>query len=364
MNMMQLPNIDISFKQQASSFVARSQRGLVILIVKDETNITFNTKEYTLVTEVEKDVPLYTTSNLQYIKDCMLGLPNKVIVIRIAIAGVLADALAIAEGYNTGWICIADGIKTEMDTLATWAKQIRLAKKTFKAVVFEPTAPSDDEGVVELGNAEVTFLDTRSIVTSEKFLPTLTGFLAGANVEKGTTYLAMSNLDSTTAMSDTDINEQLNLGKLMLINDEGVVKIGLGINSLTELDETHTEDMQQIEVIEVKDMILDDIRKTFKNSFIGKYRNNPDNQIIFISAVNGYLTALADSTILDKNFANVSAIDVEAQRKAWVDAGTAEAALWTDAIVKNNSFKRQMFLSGQIKILQSLTDLDFSISMQ
>ena len=33
-----MPEIIITFKQQAASFIERSQRGIAILIVKDDTN--------------------------------------------------------------------------------------------------------------------------------------------------------------------------------------------------------------------------------------------------------------------------------------------------------------------------------------
>jgi hypothetical protein len=187
------------------------------------------------------------------------------------------------------------------------------------------------------------------------------GYLAGANVEKGTTYLVMANLSSVVQPSDVD--STLNSGKLVLINDESVVKIALGVNSLTTFDTAKTEDFRYIEIIEAQDLMLDDIRSTFKNSFIGKYKNKYDNQVIFISAVNSYLKDLAKSDILDSEYENKSDIDVEAQRQAWISVGKTEANDWSEVIVKNNSFKRQMFLSGQVKILFSLTDLEFNINM-
>ncbi|ACL77245.1 hypothetical protein [Ruminiclostridium cellulolyticum] len=33
-----LPNVQIQFKQLANSFVQRSERGIVVLIIKDDTN--------------------------------------------------------------------------------------------------------------------------------------------------------------------------------------------------------------------------------------------------------------------------------------------------------------------------------------
>lgn len=367
----ELPNIDIVFKQLASSFINRSSRANVILIIRDDTNKTFNTKEYTLETDAEKDTALYTSENLQYIKDTFVGLPGKVTVVRIdKTGGNIGDALSIVAGLGNGWIGIAEGtlaegesstVTADEDTLATWVKQMEQQKKTFKAAVFSPTVPPDCKHVVVLNNPKVVFKDSRGEQTGDKFIPTLLGYLAGANVGKGTTYMSMGNLSSVT--QPADVTAALNAGQLVLINDEGTVKIGLGINSLTTLDESHTEDEKFIEIVEAQDMMLDDIRSTFKNNYIGKYKNKLDNQIIFISAVNTYLNELAKQGVLDDEFSNKSDIDVDTQRQAWV-ASDPSASTWSDTKVKQNAYKRQLFLTGNVKILFSMTDLSFSINMQ
>lgn len=358
----QLPVIDIMFKQQAKSFITRSARGNAILILKDSTDLSFTTKQYKSIKEVMVDEAKYTAINLQYIKDTFEGNPNLVTVVRIAADGTIANALATVATLNTGWIGFAEGTAQEYDTLVTWTIEQRdTYKKTFKSVVFEPTTQANHEGVVELGNTKVTFKDARKEVTGDKFIPTLIGYLAAANVEKGTTYSEMKNLVSVVEPSN--VNASLQLGKLTLINEDDIVKIGLGINSLTTVNEKKTEDFKFIEIIEAQDLILDDIRNTFK-SFIGKYKNNYDNQVIFLSAVNSYLKLLEDEEILDENFKNIAIINVEAQRQAWLDAGKAEAIDWDEATVKNRTFRRQVFLAGNIKILQSITDLSFNINME
>lgn len=357
-----LPSIDITFKQLASSFVERSQRGNVLLILKDDTDKTFSVKDYSLSTDVTADASKYTAANLQYIKDAMVGLPNKITTIRIDTTAELSVALAIASGYSTGWIGIAEGTTEEQGELATWIKQQRSLKKTIKGIVYKPTTPPDSEAIANLSIDKVTFSDSRGEQTGDKFVASLLGFLAGCNVEKGSTYLQMTNLTSVTAMLDADVNTALEAGKFMLINDEGKVRIGAGINSLTTLGTDKTEDFKYIEVVETMDLILDDIRKTFKNDFINKYRNKTDNQMIFISAVNSYFRSLASSDILDSNYNNTSYIDTVAQKNAWI-AVDATAKDWTEVKVKNMAFKKQMFLAGNIKILQSMTDLSFNIAM-
>ena len=89
---------------------------------------------------------------------------------------------------------------------------------------------------------------------------------------------------------------------------------------MTTFDKVKVEDFRYIEVVEAMDIIEDDIRRTFKNDFIGKYKNNLDTQMIFLSAVNGYFRSLAKDEILDDTYQNVSFIDIEAQRQAWLTA--------------------------------------------
>lgn len=357
-----LPTIDIIFKQKASSFVQRSERGEVILIVKDDTDKTFSTKTYNLITDIDVDTAKFTPENLQHIKDCMLGLPNKVFVIRVDTTKTVTDALNIVPTVvSTGWIGMADSVSADSDTIATWIKQQRLLKKTYKAVVFAPTIPPNSEGVVELANTNVTFTDsTRGTKSGSEFVSTLLGYLAGANITRSTTYLKMANL--TSVVEAADDNVAIAAGKLVLINDNGTVKIGLGVNSLTTFDTVKTEDFSSIEVVEAMDLMLDDIRSTFKNNFIGS-RNKYDYQVIFISAVNNYLNSLEDIDVLDNLYNNTSYVDIEAQRQALIAAGKTEAATWEDAKVRNNTYKKSVFLMGDVKILQSMANLKFNINM-
>lgn len=357
-----LPDINILFKQRAATFTQRG--GVAILLLKDDTDKNFNTAEYKTLTDLELDEAKYTPTNLQYIKDTLLGKPSKVVVIRVDVEKEVTDALNIVKNlYSTGWISLVSETKTDYDTLVSWIKTRRdTDKKTFKAIVFNPTTPPDYEGVVVLGNEKVIFKDnTRGEKAGYEFLPTLLGYIASAGVDTGTTYMAMENLKTVSEPAST--NQEIQAGKLVLINDENMVKIGLGVNSLTTFTQDK-EDFSLIEVIETMDLIKDDIRKTFKNNYIGKFKNKLDNQMLFISAVNTYFSNLAARDVLDNSYNNESFIDTGAQRKAWVDSGKAEAKEWDDSTVKNNTFKRKLFLGANIKILTSMTDLTLVITME
>ncbi|EHI98043.1 hypothetical protein CDLVIII_1344 [Clostridium sp. DL-VIII] len=369
----EMPNIDVSFKQKANSLVDRSERGYAILIIRDDTVKTFDYREYDIITDVKEND--YSSSNYQYINDIFAFAPYKVCIVRIdataeegETAPTIADALNIvSQNVATGWITIGNGSADDFTTLSSWIKtKATMEKRTYKAVVFNVTIAPDEKHVVNFVNDHVTFSDTtRGEVEGVHYCPSLIGILAKCNISQGCNYFKCTNLSKVTEVDDR--NAALGAGKFILINDGANVRIARGINSLiTTNGTTITEDMKEIEVVEAMDLMQDDISTTFKEDYLGGgYKNKYDNQILFISAVNGYFKELsAEGTdVLDGEYDNKSDIDVEAQRAAWIAAGTSEASGWTDLQVRKNTFKRSLFLTANAKVLQSMVDLKFAINL-
>ncbi|WP_297422096.1 phage tail sheath C-terminal domain-containing protein [Clostridium sp.] len=357
------PNIDISFKQKANTAVERSERGYAILIIRDDT-VTTSYVEYNGIDEVDSSD--YTSNNYQYIKDMYTFAPYKVCVVRIASADTnISDALTIVkQNVKTGWIGIADGTSVDFETLSSWiATQDDTNKETYKSVVYKATSAPDNMHVVNFVNDYVIFSDTtRGKQAGVEYIPSLIAILAKCNITQGCNYFKCSNLSSVVEVPNNAT--ALTNGQFVLINDGEYVRILRGINSMTTTNgSTKTEDMKEIEVVEAIDIMLDDIRTTFKDDYLGKYKNKYDNQVLFISAVNSYFKSLEDEGVLDDEYDNISYINVVAQRNAWIGVGKTEASTWTDAQVKQNAFKKSLFLSANAKVLESFVDLDFVINL-
>ncbi len=362
--MISLPSIEINFKQLAGSLIARSQRGVAILIVKDASDKAPVFAEYKDMSELEKDKAKFTATNYQYIRDVLGYALNKVVVITVGTVNIpdMAKALEqIEKNVKTGWITIADGDGVEFATLASWIKSKEQDRKTYKAVLHKATAPNCKH-IVNFYNDEVEFADERGAQSGEAYCPSIMGILASCNIKRGTTYFECADLKR---VEETDDNEKaVSEGKFILINDVDKVKVALGINSMTAIDAlTATEDMKFIDIVEAMDLINDDISSVFKTSYLGNYKNNYDNQILLISAVNSYFKQLADDYVLDGNHLNKVDVDVVAQRAAWAGVGKVEAENWTVQEVKNNPFKRTVFLIGDIKILGAMENLKLNISL-
>lgn len=355
-----LPKILIKFQQLAASFVQRSERGIAILILRDDTEGGNGYAAYTDATELT-DAP-YTDANKQAITDAMSFGPLRVGVAKIGSTDELAAGLALVTAQEkTGWITVVDGTSTDWTALVTWIKAREAEDKSWKAVVYNATAP-DSMHVVNFVNTSVTFADARGQKTGSSYTPALVGLLAACNVERGATNYLCSNLSRVEVPESPDT--VVGAGKFILINDDDEVRVGVDVNSLTTTDgKTKTEDMKYIETVEAMDLLRDDIARTFREDYMGQYRNSLTNQMLFISAVNYYFQQLAASNILDQEHENSVEVDVAAQRSAWLGSGKSEAAEWDDATVRSNTFKRTVYLAGDVKILGSMANLEFQVTL-
>lgn len=356
-----MPTIDIIFKKLAATLISRSARGVASLIVKDDTQgATPTVAEYRSVLEVESDK--FTSANVQYIKDVFTGGAAKVIVASVPTmsTNVVADAIEVIGSRKYNWIGLAEGEADEQDYLSLYIKEQEAKKKSIKAVVHKAMKP-DSQHVINFTNETVTYKDGTT-VSGEKFVARLLGLLAGLPLTQSATYYSFADLASVKEPDDLD--GAINKGEFVLFNDEDVVRVARAINSLVTLSSTVSEDFKKIIIVETLDQIREDISAVFKNGYMSKYKNRYDNQVLFISAVNGYFASLASDEILDSAYDNRADVDVEAQRQAWIASGKKEAAEWDDQTVKNNSFRSNVFLAGNIKVPDAMEDLQFGIELQ
>lgn len=361
-----MPRIDITFEQKAVSLIGRSERGVAILIVRDDTSKTFTHKQYSDLSAAQADESLYTAENYAAVCDMLGFAPYQAHVFRCDADGALADTLAeIGKCVKTGWLTIAGQSADDGLALSAWVKtQDNTKKKSYKAVCYNLTTAPDDMHVVNYVNTKVTFADDRGERDGVQYLPSLCGIFAVCNVQRGCTNYLCSNLADVAEVADNDA--ALGSGKFILVHDEdGDVRIAQGINSMTTTDgKTRTEDMQFIETVEAMDMMRDDITSVFRETYLGNYRNSRDNQMMLVAALNSsYFRQLQQQNILDPDYGNAARIDTDAQRAAWVASGKAEAADWDDDTVKANPFKRTVYLAANVKILGSMTDLILPITM-
>ncbi len=318
--------------------------------------------EYKGLSEVEKSD--YSDENYKIIEDVFLADINKLFVIKKPTAKTFDDVKKLVN-KKINWIAFAKAEKEQQKQLAEFVKlENKTRTKKLKSIVCKlEKAEADDIHIINFGNTSVKKIDGTTL-ESHKYLGRLLGILTGCRMDQSITFKILDDLESVEEIGDTEeINAAINNGKLCLINDDEGVRIARGINSLQKNDKDHTEDMKYITIVEAMDLIYEDIVNTFKEVYLGKFKNSYDNQVLLISAINSYFRDLQKEEILDPNYNNVSFVDIEKQREIWISNGKIEAENWSDIEVKNNTFKTNIYLQANVKFLNSMEDLLFNVNM-
>ena len=388
-----LPQVIIDFKTKSVSAIQRSARGIVVMILKNETT---NASKFYKIYDVT-DVPEtgLTDANVDIIKKCLLGTPAKVLLYTIP-----NDDVTVAEGenridqadilkqiYTVKWnyICIPTGTTQEMTDLSTWIKtQRNTNRKTFKAVLANTAA--DDKGIVNLttGNIRVVnpeYTDALNaaggdatqvpntipqyiVYTAAQYTARIAGILAGLALDRSATYYELSEVVDCDTYED--INSAIDDGELCLFDefDGNGVKIARACNSLHTFTTDVGEDFRYIKIVEAVDMITDDIRDTFKNSYVGKIINDYNHKMLFISAILVYFRGLKGN-VLDASETAVNTVDIdEAAQKDYITLkGLDKPEDLSVQQIREYNTGTHVYLTGRVTPVNAMEDLQVTFLM-
>ncbi|MGK5511787.1 phage tail sheath C-terminal domain-containing protein [Brevibacillus formosus] len=358
---MGLPKIDIQFRTLAASAVQRSQRGIVALVLKDDTG-TFDTRVYKGIEEIDEKE--WSKQCLDYIKLAFKGTPSQIIVERVStdsqipLANPYSQALVRLKDKYWNWLSIPQLKDTEASDIATFIASQRMnQKKTFKAVL--PNTAADNEGIV---NFTTDGIEANGMIYSTaEWCARLAGVFAGLPFTRSATYFVFPEVQAIHKSSENP-NADIEAGKLILINDGKKVKIGRAVNSFVSFTPTKSQSFNKIAVVEVLDQIRDDIRAVFEDHYVGKVKNSYINKLLFSTAINAYLETLEKDDALDPEAVNKVGIDIEQTRLYLKSIGQEVDDLPPEEIKRMNT-DSHVFIGGSVKPLDAMEDLRFLITL-
>ncbi|WP_296827903.1 phage tail sheath subtilisin-like domain-containing protein [uncultured Megasphaera sp.] len=314
-----MPQIIINFRTKGTTAIKRSTRGIVAMILHNETKDEIHNYTIRDVSDIP-DTGL-TDENVDLIKKCLLGTPLRILVYTLPNTNVdgatkdQADVLKMLANIKWNWLCAPTATTQEQNDLASWIKTQRSNKhKTFKAVLSDQAA--DHEGVVNFctNNIKVR-TDTDSLgnpvyttYTAVQYTARIAGILAGLALDRSATYFKLTEVESVEVYEDIDT--LIDKGELLLIDEQDGdgVKIARACNSLTTFTTDKGEEFRKIKIIEGIDMVTDDIRNTFKKYYVGKVINDYNHKMLFISAILVYFSEIKGN-VLDADAPNTVDID-------------------------------------------------------
>lgn len=354
---MGLPEIRVEFKKLASTASVRSARGILALILQDDTG-GFDSARYGALSEVEKTE--YSAESYRAIELAFMGGPYQVVTVCIGESGTMDDAKAILNNIPFNWVCTnAAGLQSDV---AAYVKEVNTASRIRKAkAVVCGVSAANDMHVVNVANTGVNEAGKESETAMAAYLPRIGGILAGCPITESVTFKALEDLVDMAPVSNVDTS--VDAGNLVLFRDDETIRIARGVNTLQTLTGELTEEQKKIAVVEAMDLIQEDIVRTFKTNYLGRVKNTADNQALFVSDILGYLQELAAEDIIDRDAPIEMAVDVDAMRKAWADAGVDIAEL-SDAQVQKKTYRSSVFVAGTCRILDAMEDLHLVCALQ
>nr|DAQ39041.1 MAG TPA: tail sheath protein [Caudoviricetes sp.] len=382
-----LPQVLINFRTLGTTAIKRSARGIVAMILHNETTDTIHNYKITDITDIP-DTGL-TDENVDLIKKCLLGTPLRVLVYTLPNADVAdakktqADVLKILGGIKWNWICAPTATGREQEDLGSWIKTMRNNKhKTYKAVLANRAA--DHEGVVNFctGNIQVAnpnynaeaavgtavvgatkVVDNQEYITytATQYTARIAGILAGLSLDRSATYFKLTEVLSVEAYEDID--SLIDQGQLLLFDEQDGdgVKIARACNSLTTFTTDKGEEFRKIKIIEGIDMVTDDIRDTFKKYYVGKVINDYDHKMLFIAAILVYFGQIAGN-VLDADADNTVDIDEQSQKDYATFKGADVEKLTAMQIRQYNTGDKVM-LAGSLKFVDAMENLTINFTM-
>ncbi len=357
---MGLPNISINFKSTAAAAIARSQKGVVGLILKD-SNAEVQNGGYVIGSAA--DIPdALDAGNRAYIGRALIGYINPPRAIRVVVlpydTADLTAGLAYFATVEVDYLCGPhDCTSAEAAAIAAWVKSRRVAHSIVKAVL--PKTAADSEGIVNVA-AEGAIIDGATL-TAAALCSRIAGLIAGTPMTISCTYAPLPEITDIARMSREELDEAIDAGRLVLCHDGEKVKVARGVNSLVTTTQDKGAAFRKIKVVEIIDMIQNDIRRVCEDSYIGKYANSYDNKCVLISAIKGYFEGLELAGLLDAG-KSVCEIDVAAQAN-YLHARGVDTMAMSARELKEANTDDQVFIACSVKILDAIEDISINVTL-
>lgn len=353
---MGLPQILIQFQNTALSALKRSERGIVALIVKDDTS-AIDSFEFTSLADV--DATKFTADNYDYIVKTFLGSPAKVIVERLAAnAANYSAALTRLKTKRFNWLAIPGIVTGDVATIVSWIKTERSDYNRFVKAVL-PNVMADHESIVNFTTEGIVVDGTT--YSASKYTCRIAGILAGLPFTRSATYYVLPEVDAITSSSTPGAD--IDAGKMILINDGSKIKIAAGVNSLTTLGGGKGVDMKDIMIIEKMDLNSEDIRTIFNDEYTGKILNTYDNKMLFIASIHAYFRNLMrDYTFFDPANDNKMIVDVLGNKTYLEGLGT-DTSTMSEQDIKEANTGKTFYITGSVKYTNAAENLTLKIAM-
>ena len=372
-----MPTLTILFQQRAQTTIARSRKGVAALIVRDALTAG-EAWSLTSTGQIPEKLGKVNQDAIRRVFKGEVNPPRKVLVYCLGEEDTMESGTGVqAEGGESTpeeprpgsgaaalrWLGTqrfdylagpADLSEAEAAVIQEWIIQKREDDHViFKAVL--PGCAADSEGVVNFTASGIQV--GGDVFDAAAYCGRVAGLIAGTPMKQAVTYAALPEVEDIRRLSALEEDEAVGRGELILTHDGEKVKLGRGVNSLTNTT-GRSEVWRKIKIVELLDLLQWDLRLAIQDNYIGKFQNSYDNKLLLITAVKLYLQALAKDQLIEDNFS--CDIDVEEQDAYLQSVGVATAEM-TEQQIREANTGTYVFLALDIRPIDAIEDVRIRI---
>lgn len=372
-----MPTLTILFQQRAQTAIARSQKGVAALILRDALTAG-QAWSLTSTGQIPEKLGKENQNAVRRVFKGGVNPPRKVLVYCLGAEDTLeAETDVQAEGSEEAaaepkpgsgaaalkWLSTqkfdylagpADLSEAEAAVIKEWIIKKREDDHViFKAVL--PGCAANNEGVVNFTASGIQV--EGDVFDAASYCGRVAGLIAGTPMKQSVTYAALPEVEDINRLSALEEDEAVGRGELILTHDGEKVKFGRGVNSLTTTT-GRSEVWRKIKIVELLDLLQWDLRLAIQDNYIGKFQNSYDNKLLLITAVKLYLQALAKDQLIEADFS--CDIDVEEQDAYLQSVGVATAEM-TERQIREANTGTYVFLAIDIKPIDAIEDVKIKI---
>lgn len=352
---MGLPQINIVFKELASSAIQRGERGIVALLLNDKKSL--GTRLLSNVTEIPVD---WSDENKSEVERAFIGgviMPIRIVAhafdksATVTESTPLDSALKALESVKFDYLVFPEIADDEKAKITSWIGGQRQNKKMVKAVL--PNHAADKEYIVNFTTNEIQVADTT--YTTAQYCGRIAGLICGTPLNISTTFQPLPEVDSVQSYSKLELDEAIDNGEFVIYHDGEKVKVARGVTSFVTIASDKGETFKKVKKVDILDLASTDITKTISDNYIGKYPNNFDNKMLLLTAIKSYQKGLEQDELFDTG--SNAEIDLEAQKLFLMSKGIDVSKMSEDAIKTANTDDK-VFIKMTQKVLDAMEDVD------
>ena len=370
------PIINISFIEKAKTIFGRAERGIVGLVLKDNL-VEGNLQKFTV--QLTDEIPEYLSDfNKEQIRLALMGnvtAPKKVVCFVMNVGGSTEDdeePASLTEEYKKArqWVretkmhfLAVPTVQTDgqLADMVSFVKEEVNVNKNKIIGIFPFANTEDSEAIVGCEFTAYTSGETHTatsgVYTAEEYCSRIAGFIAGTPFNMSITYGTLNDLSNCNRLTVAEQDEAVDSGKLILMHDGEKVKIVRGVNTFKSTTKTKSISFKKIKIVNIMNLIYDDLIKTIRDEYIGKFNNDYDDKCILVTAINAYFMNLITQSVITSGECQ---IDLEAQRNYLRMAGEDVVEMTDKEILKANTGSI-VYLTGKVGIPDAIEDVEFPI---